>query len=105
MEDKVCVKFEAASKLLSRRWVGLIVHQLLDGPKRFKDLEYEITISSKVLSEKLKELEEQGVIERHVHPETPVRIEYELTPKGKDLEPVMNAITDWSQKYYQQIKG
>ncbi len=101
MEEKVCVKFEAASKLLSRRWVGLIVHQLMDGPKRFKDLEYEISISSKVLSDKLKELEDKDIIVRHVHAETPVRIEYELTSKGYDLKPVMEAITDWSQKYYQ----
>ncbi len=100
MEDKVCVKFESASKLLSRRWIGLIVNQLLQGPKRFKDLEYEISISSKVLSDKLKELEKLGIVLRHVHPETPVRIEYELSPKGYDLKPVMDAITTWSQKYY-----
>ncbi len=100
MEDKVCVRFESAIKLLSKRWVGLIVHQLLNGPKRFKDLEYEISISSKVLSEKLKVLESQGIVIRHVHPETPVRIEYELTQKGYDLKPVIDAITDWSQKYF-----
>ncbi|MGE4321097.1 MAG: winged helix-turn-helix transcriptional regulator [Acholeplasmataceae bacterium] len=100
MDQKVCVKFESASKLLSRRWIGLIVNQLLDGPKRFKDLEYEINISSKVLADKLKELETHQIIVRQVHPETPVRIEYELTQMGKDLKPVMDAITDWSQKYY-----
>ncbi len=97
--SQICVKFENASKLLSKRWVGLIVHQLLEGPKRFNQLESELQVSGKVLSEKLKSLEILGLIQRNVYPTTPVRVEYSLTEKGEGLEPVIKAIENWSQTW------
>lgn len=102
MHNKICVKFESASKVISQKWVGLIIHQLLEGPKRFKDLEHEISISSKVLSDKLRFLEQNDLITRNVYPETPVRIEYQLTQKGFDLQPVMESIEHWANKYYKK---
>ena len=102
MEPIICVKFEKASKLLSKRWVGLIIHQLLDGPKRFSTLESEIKLSGKVLSERLKELENNQLITRTVYAEVPVRVEYELTKKGYALKPVMDAIDDWSQSWVEE---
>lgn len=84
--------------LLSQRWTGLIIYQLIAGPQRFCSIESSIKISGKVLSERLKELENEGIVKREVYPETPVRIEYSLTDKGIALEPLMREIEDWSQK-------
>lgn len=99
METHVCHKFKQASKMLSKPWVGLIINQLLHGPKRFNQLESEIHISGKVLSTKLRELEHLGLINRLIYDEKPVRIEYQLTEKGKSLEPIMKTIADWSQTW------
>jgi DNA-binding HxlR family transcriptional regulator len=96
MENQLCTKFEEAFQLLGKRWTGLILNQLMNGPKRFNEIESEIKISGKVLSERLKELEKLNIIDRHVYPETPVRIEYELTKKGYSLKPIMEEISKWS---------
>jgi DNA-binding HxlR family transcriptional regulator len=56
-------------------------------------------MSDKMLSERMKDLESEGILVRHVYPETPVRIEYELTDKGRALQPVMNQIQDWAEKW------
>lgn len=98
--SKLCQKFEAASVLIGKRWVNLIVFELLKGPKRFNDLESILEISSKMLSSRLKELEEEAIVIRKIYPETPILIEYELTEKGKSLEPLMREIESWSQKWY-----
>src|SRR4030081_3470546 len=75
----LCPKFENAFELLGKRWTGLIIRVLLTGPKRFKDISDQIpSMSDRMLSERFKELEAAGMIIRHVYPETPVRIEYEL---------------------------
>lgn len=95
----ICPRFESAISLLSQRWTGLIIYQLLSGPQRFSHLTEVIGISGRLLSERLKNLEAQGVVVRKVYPETPVRIEYELTEKGFSLKPVMDAIQDWSQEW------
>jgi len=93
----LCPKFEAAMKLLGKRWIGLIVSQLLEGKRRFSEIESSLPISGKLLSERLKELEEAGIVERNVYPETPVRIEYVLTEKGEALQPVIEAIEQWAK--------
>lgn len=77
----------------------MIVYQLLSGPQRFCTIEGSIGISGRVLSERLKELEQEGIIKRDVFPETPVRIEYSLTEKGMDLEPILKQIEIWSQHW------
>lgn len=97
--SEICVKFESASKILSKRWIGLIIHQLLDGPKRFNELESELKISGKVLSEKLKEMEKLSIVKRTVYPSTPVKIEFALTHKGEALDPVIKAIEEWSESW------
>ena len=97
--QEICPKFEQAISLLSKRWVGLIVYQLLDGPKRFGDLQEEIKLSSKVLSERLKELEKEGIVLREVYPETPVRIEYQVTKKGRELKSSFEAIHVWADEW------
>ena len=96
--NEICPKFEAAIKILGKRWMGLIVYQLLTGPKRFSELGKEAHISAKILSERLKELEKEDIIVRAVYAETPVRIEYSLTKKGFALKPVMDAIQEWADQ-------
>lgn len=99
---QMCPKFEAAFEILGKRWTGLIVRALLQGPCRFKDISEMIPgMSDRMLAERFKELEAVGLVSRHVYPETPVRIEYSLTEKGKALEPVMNAVQSWGEKWVQ----
>lgn len=96
----LCPKFESAFQILGKRWTGLIINVLLSGPMRFKQVAAEIEpMSDRVLAERLKELEELGIISREVYPETPVRIEYKLTDKGKDLQQVMEEVQCWADKW------
>lgn len=96
----MCPKFEAAFELLGKRWTGLIIRSLLDGAKRFSDMQTIIpNLSARMLTERFKELEEKGIITRKVYPEMPVRIEYELTEKGKDLKKSMDQIQIWAEKW------
>ncbi|SEN39600.1 DNA-binding transcriptional regulator, HxlR family [Mesobacillus persicus] len=95
----ICPRFEKAMSLMSQRWTGLVIYQLLTGPKRFCTLESSMGISGRVLSERLKDLENQGIVKRDVYPETPVRIEYSLTDKGAALQPIMKEIETWSQTW------
>lgn len=96
----LCPKFEHAFELLGKRWTGLIIRVLLDGPKRFKDISGMIPgMSDRMLAERFKELEAAGILTRHVYPETPVRIEYQLTDKGKALKSVMDEVQKWGDQH------
>lgn len=100
VDHNICPKFESASELLGKKWTGLIVYTLLSGPKRFKEIKATIPqMSDKMLSDRMKELEQEGIVKRHVYPETPVRIEYTLTPKGESLKPVIDAIQQWADQW------
>ncbi len=96
----LCPKFENAFELLGKRWTGLIIQVLLHGSRRFKEIADLIPgMSDRMLSERFKELEAAGIVLRKVYPETPVRIEYELTDKGRALHPAMEEISRWAEKY------
>lgn len=96
----MCPKFEKAMELLSKRWTALIVFQLLDGTRRFSEIDHSLpNLSGKVLSERLKELEIEGLIKRDVYPDTPVRIEYSLTEKGLALSPLFRDIAKWADEW------
>ncbi|MBU8906295.1 winged helix-turn-helix transcriptional regulator [Desertibacillus haloalkaliphilus] len=95
----ICPRFEKAISLLSQRWTALVIYQLLLGSQRFNEIQSSIGISGKVLSERLKDLEHQGVVKREVIPETPVIIEYSLTEKGQAMEPILKTIENWSQAW------
>jgi DNA-binding HxlR family transcriptional regulator len=98
--EHLCLNYQQAIELLGKRWTGLIIMVLLQGPLRFNEIAEQIaTVSDRMLSERLKELETEGVIERHVYPETPVRIEYRLSEKGRALQPVVAAIGEWSHRW------
>lgn len=98
-QSALCPKFEKAMKIISQRWTGLIIYQLLSGPQRFCSIESAISISERLLSERLKDLEHEGIVNRKVYPETPVRIEYSLTEKGRALEPVLREIERWADQW------
>lgn len=96
----MCPKFESAFELLGKRWTGLIIQTLLNGEKRFTDIAVAVpNLSARMLTERFRELEAQGIVIRHVYPETPVRIEYELTEKGKELQKAMVEIQNWAEKW------
>lgn len=78
-----------------------MIRVLLDGKKRFSEFKAQMpTVSDRLLSERLKELEEEGLIERRVYNTKPVLIEYQLTAKGIALEPVVEAIQNWADIWY-----
>lgn len=99
MDTPTCPRFEKAMEIISKRWSGLIIHQLLNETKRFNELEHAMGISARVLSERLKELEEEGIIQRDVFAETPVRIQYSLTEKGQALEPIIRSLEKWGSDW------
>ena len=96
----MCPRYEHAIGLLGKRWTGLILDSLLDGSRRFCELTATVEgLSDRVLSDRLRELESEGIIERIVYPQIPVRVEYRLTEKGYDLKPVVQSIHAWAQKW------
>ena len=96
----LCSKFHRASELIGRRWTGAIIFVLMKSRCRFATLRDAIPdITDRMLSDRLQELEAEGIVERTVIPETPVRVEYALTKKGRALAPAMDAIVDWAHKW------
>lgn len=91
--------FIHAMSILSKRWNGLIIYLLLNGPLRPSKIQVSIGISGRVLSSRLKELEKQKNIERKVYPDYPIRVEYSLTEKGRSLEPVFKELERWSNQW------
>ncbi|TSB47336.1 winged helix-turn-helix transcriptional regulator [Alkalicoccobacillus porphyridii] len=99
MDTSICPRFEKAMGILSQRWTGLIIYQLTHGPQRFCNIESSMAVSGRVLSERLKDLEAEGIVKRNVIPETPVRIEYSLTEKGLALEPIMKEMEKYAETW------
>ena len=99
-EPQLCLQFHKAIELIGRKWTGAIVFLLLKGPSRFTTLREAIPdITDRMLSERLQQLEREGIVERTVVPETPVRVEYALTKKGRALGLTVDAIVDWAHKW------
>src|SRR5215510_13788260 len=97
---ELCTRFHRASELIGRRWTGAIIFVLLKSRCRFAALRDAIPdITDRMLSDRLQELEEEGIVERTVVPETPVRVEYALTRKGRELGAVVKAITEWAHDW------
>lgn len=90
----------ATASVMAKKWHPVIVHRLLDGPLGFNDLKTEVDgISSKVLSDSLSDLEEKGIAARTVVSDQPFRVEYSLTERGRDLEPVIESMAVWGSKH------
>jgi DNA-binding HxlR family transcriptional regulator len=90
----------ACAEIIGAKWTALLVHDLSEGPRRFSELEHSCAgISPRTLSERLRALEDDDIVARHSYPESPPRVEYELTAKGEALLPIIDAMRgfghDW----------
>jgi DNA-binding HxlR family transcriptional regulator len=95
-----CPRFHYAVELIGRRWTGAILRALLSGATRYSDISNTVPgLSDRLLSERLRELEAEGIVQRTVIPEMPVRIEYHLTEKGESLEAVLAAVSAWAEEW------
>lgn len=100
VQSNGCPRFEHAVLILGKRWTGLLLNALMTGPCRFSELTTVVEgLSDRVLSDRLRELEMEGVIKRVVYPQIPVRVEYQLTEKGYALKPVVDAIHAWAERW------
>ena len=96
----ICPRFHLAVELVGGRWTGAIISRLLVGRARYNELRAAIPdISDRMLSERLRVLETEDVVTRTVVPESPVRVEYELTAKGRALEAAIDAIGKWATRW------
>lgn len=93
----LCPRYQHAVEIISKRWTPLIVKVLMDRPMRFNEIAEQIeVVSDRVLSERLKELETEGIVTRRVFAEVPVRVEYALTEKGYALNPIIAELERWA---------
>ncbi len=102
----LCPRFHRAVELIGKRWTGAIIRILQNGTARFNAIAAAIPeLSDRMLSERLRELEHEGIIARLVIPETPVRVEYELTAKGKALDAAFCALAKWAETWVDNEEG
>jgi DNA-binding HxlR family transcriptional regulator len=95
-----CALYHRAVELVGKRWTGAILLVLLDGPAHFSEIRALVPeISDRLLSERLKELEAEGIVERSVLDGSPVRVEYAVTGKGRALEPTVHALKSWANQW------
>jgi DNA-binding HxlR family transcriptional regulator len=98
--ESCCSAYHRAIELIGKRWTGAIVFVLMDGPLRFSEVKVLVPdLSDRLLSERMKELEAEGIVERHVMDEMPVRVEYCLTRKGQALEPAVRSLKVWARSW------
>lgn len=97
---------EQALKTIGAKWTMLILRDLLQGPRRFGELRRSLgEVSPKTLAQRLRELEFEGILERTVYPEVPVRVVYRLTRKGESLQDVIGAIRHWGESWPRELGG
>ncbi len=97
---EVCPHFHAAIELIGKRWTGAIVWALTERPMRFGELIKVVPgLSDRLLSQRLRELEEEGLVEREVQAGTPVRVTYSLTELGRELGPSIRELRIWAQRW------
>jgi DNA-binding HxlR family transcriptional regulator len=93
----MCPRYLAAMSFLGKKWTGLILRSLMEGPRRFTEMSaYVPGLSDRLLSQRLQELEEAGIVERRVYSQRPVLVEYSLTAQGQALREVVEAIQHWA---------
>jgi DNA-binding HxlR family transcriptional regulator len=98
--EACCGYYHRAVELVGRRWTGAILIVMMDGPLRFSEVRSLVPdLSDRLLSERLKELESEGIVERRVLDGSPVRAEYALTEKGEALEPTVRALKSWARDW------
>src|SRR3954451_7857525 len=95
-----CPNYHHAIEVIGRRWTGAILRAMLSGAARFSDIAAAVPgLSARLLSERLKELETEGIVIRTVVPSTPVRVDYALTDKGLALHDVIAAVSTWAESW------
>ena len=95
-----CPFYHEAVELVGRRWTGAILRVLMDGPLRFSEVAQAVPeVSDRLLSERMKELEARGMVERRVIPGPPLRVEYELSRMGRELEPALSELQRWANRW------
>jgi DNA-binding HxlR family transcriptional regulator len=95
-----CPLYHEAVELVGRRWTGAILRVLMDGPLRFSEVAQAIPeLSDRLLSERMKELEARGIVERNVIPGPPLRVQYELSRMGHELEPALSELQAWARRW------
>ena len=104
LEEKpsCCPHFHRAVELVGKRWTGAILYVLLESgrPMRFSEIGHAVPdLSDRLLSERMKELEQHGIVERRVTGASPVRVEYVLTAKGVELRPIMREMAQWGVRH------
>lgn len=104
LEQLPACPVETTLTLISDKWKMLIVRDLLDGTKRFGELRRSIgNISQKVLTSNLRQMEEDGLVNRKVYAEVPPRVEYSLTDTGRSLKLVVDAMWQWGEQYRERL--
>jgi DNA-binding HxlR family transcriptional regulator len=95
-----CPYYHEAIELIGKRWTGAILQTLMGGPLRFSEISGAIPdLSDRLLSQRMKELETRGLVNREVSVSAPVRVRYELTPMGRELAPALSEIGDWARRW------
>jgi DNA-binding HxlR family transcriptional regulator len=100
--EECCPRLHTAVELVGKRWTGAILYVLLKSgrPMRFTEIGHAVPdLSDRLLSERMKELEAHGIVERTVSRSTPVRVEYELTERGRELAPALKALKAWADRW------
>ena len=99
-KGSVCPLFHRAVELIGKRWTGAILRVLLDGPARFGEIQERVPdLSDRLLSERLKELEDAGIVTRDVGEGRPVCVTYSLTKRGQALKPVLDELGAWAETW------
>jgi DNA-binding HxlR family transcriptional regulator len=95
-----CPLYHEAVELVGRRWTGAILRVMMDGPLRFSEIAAAVPeLSDRLLSERMKELEARGIVERTVIPGPPLRVEYGLSRMGRELEPALAELQRWANRW------
>ena len=95
-----CPLYHEAGELVGRRWTGAILRVLMDGALRFSEIAQAVPeLSDRLLSERMKELERRGIVERRVISGPPLRVEYELSQMGRELEPALAELQSWAKRW------
>jgi DNA-binding HxlR family transcriptional regulator len=95
-----CPLYHEAVELVGRRWTGAILRVLMEGSLRFSEIAQSVPeLSDRLLSERMKELEGRGIVARNVIPGPPLRVEYELSRMGRELEPALSELERWANRW------
>jgi DNA-binding HxlR family transcriptional regulator len=96
---------ETTLNVIGGRWKVLIIRELMDGVKRFGELQRSLHgITQKMLTQQLREMEDDGIVHREIYPQIPPKVEYSLTPLGESLQPILQAMHEWGIKHSSAIK-